>query len=148
MIPSINLRTAIAWSSCGLVLFFLFAPRLVVHRHTDFENQVGSQFAVAAHLERCHEGGSGCSVGPCDLHFHWSFSLPPDEVPSSSATDRGMLFHSQSNLDSTECFASSIAVPSICSLCSSSKPHTPRMIAGWLAPSPDFKRIQFGVWIL
>lgn len=85
---------AISFLGCLLVLASLAAPRLVVHRHADFEiTRVAEQVAqtpLAAHMERFH-GSADTYVAPMEMHVHWAFSFPPGELPGDSATDRGLM---------------------------------------------------------
>lgn len=88
-------KKAVAILGCLLVLSSLVAPRLVVHRHVDFQTpgfaeQALAHTALAAHVERFH-GSADTYVAPMEMHIHWAFSFPPGELPEDSATDRGLM---------------------------------------------------------
>jgi hypothetical protein len=95
MSPIRGQKKAISFLGCLLVLASLFAPRMVVHRHADFETsrvggQVSAHTALAAHMGRYH-GSAETYVAPMEMHIHWAFSFPPGELPEDSATDRGLM---------------------------------------------------------
>jgi hypothetical protein len=108
------MEKAISILGCLLVLASLVAPRLVVHRHSDFETsgvaeRALAHKALAAHVERFH-GSSDTCVAPTEMHIHWAFSFPPGELPEDSATDRGLMIADSPCDASSSIIASGILV--------------------------------------
>lgn len=82
-----GLEKPISILGCVLVFAFLLAPRLVVHRHADLADHLGSASVLDRHVERYH-ADDRTPVDPNELHAHWSFSLQPSEQPTHSTVDR------------------------------------------------------------
>jgi hypothetical protein len=70
------------------VVCFLFAPRVVGHRHIDAMGPNEANQALASHLAMFHGSGQ-FPVDERELHFHLTFSLLPLEIPATFSFDFG-----------------------------------------------------------
>ncbi len=137
--------TLLRWA---FVVYFLFAPRVVVHRHIDAMGLEGGNQALASHLELYHGSGQ-FPVDDRELHFHLTFSLLPREIPAGSSLDVGTFpqvhVGQSSQLKFFEC---TYPIESTASYESSDCPAAALVGENISHGSNSFRRIYFGVWII
>jgi hypothetical protein len=151
MSPIRGQKKAISFLGCLLVLASLVAPRLVVHRHSDFETagiaeHALAHTALAAHVERFHGSAETC-VAPTETHIHWAFSFPPGELPEDSATDRGLMIadspcDAAASINASACLVDDLG---FVDALANARWYADRVVGSqWVEPSS--RRILFCVW--
>jgi hypothetical protein len=87
MMRTKRLEKSISILGCVLVFAFLLAPKLIVHRHADLADHLGSASVLERHVERFH-ADDHTPIDPSELHVHWTFSIQPSEQPTHSTSER------------------------------------------------------------
>lgn len=151
MNPLRGKEKAISFLGCLLVLSSLVAPRLVVHKHADFEDSSSTAYAfaqqaLAEHCSRFHHS-PGSSINPLEMHVHWGFSFPNGELPDDSPTDRGlMLAGSPADISINASHIASVTDEWRVANGTATYCMCGNRFSGSSFVSADFKRLFFGVW--
>lgn len=145
MMRTKRLEKSISILGCALVSVFLLAPRLVVHRHADLADHLGSASVLECHVERFH-ADDRTPIDPSELHVHWSFSLQPSEQPTHSTSERclGCCYFA----GHPECFPTQLSCGVILHHAHDRIDRCEALHAAFDTPATlfAFKRVLFGVW--
>jgi hypothetical protein len=146
MYPKSSFQTTFTLLRWAFVVCFLFAPRVVGHRHIDAMGLEGANQALACHLELYHGSGQ-LPVDDRELHFHLTFSLLPGEIPAVSSLDVGTYPQVDVGQSSQFKFFECTNLIESTDSCESSD-FSFAALVGENRGTNSFRRIYFGVWII
>lgn len=148
MYPKANFQKTFTLLRWAFVVCFLFAPRVVGHRHIDAVGLDGANQALASHLKFYHGSGQ-FPVDERELHFHLTFSLLPREIPAGSSLNVGTFPQFDVGQSSQpKFFECTYRIDSTASYESSDFPVAALVGESISHDTNSFRRIYFGVWII